>query len=90
MHVYFNDQCLGKGKNWLLVYWAQSVVQSSKPLASISSQVILVDAVGTLSIFPYFSGATIHCGFLCFSLCEGFLSLLSLLSQYEAVWTQTH
>lgn len=70
--------------------WPQSVLQSSKPLVSISSQVILADAVGAFSIFPYFSGATIHCGFLCLSLCEGFLPLLSLLSQYEAVWPQIH
>lgn len=81
MHVYSNDQCLGKGKNRLLC----AVI---KTFSVISSQVILADAVGTLSIFPYFSGAAVHCGFLCLSLCEGFLSLISLLSQYKAMWTQ--
>ena len=41
-------------------YCAQSVVQSSKhSLVSISSQVILAGAVGTLSIFPHFSGASL-------------------------------
>lgn len=96
MRMYLNDQYLAKGKNHhffasLLCsvcchYCTQPAVQSLKDfLVSISFQVILADANGTLSISPNFSGASLST--MAFCVC---VSLLSLLSPYEVVWTQTH
>lgn len=64
--------------------------QSSKhPVVSTLLQVILVDAVGTLSYIPSSLWSfPIHHGFLCLSLFEGFLFPLSLLGPCKVEQTQ--